>query len=292
MTDVMEEPVSDGLCDLVHKTVETAALIQSCQVGDRGRCTAGVDWSPYRTATYSRAGAVDLVVLAETVRQLSMAVAHVGFAVPRASAFAMSRLTAEVGTGMDALTPSERVEVTAEATCRDVVMRAGALDRMSVDVDLVASDRRIGRGSSYFRVLPAQVYRRLRGSRRPRGRVSSRSRFPPTQVGCGSARDVLLGPAASDDGVHLVVDTTHRGYFDHPNDHVPGMVVVEASRQMYQLRRRRVPTKMDARFHVYLELAADPLIEIDDGIDGSPVIRTYQADTSAAEVSFGKTVPQ
>ncbi|MEV8587553.1 AfsA-related hotdog domain-containing protein [Streptomyces sp. NPDC051180] len=85
-----------------------------------------------------------------------------------------------------------------------------------------------------------------------------------TRSGAGS-RDVLRpgpdsGPTTRPDGTgewRLHVDPTHPGYFEHPSDHVPGMLLLESFRQAAELVTGEggVLSSMEAEFAVFGELA-------------------------------------
>ncbi|MFD9821243.1 AfsA-related hotdog domain-containing protein [Streptomyces violascens] len=81
--------------------------------------------------------------------------------------------------------------------------------------------------------------------------------MPPTRVARAHARDVVLSPSHTPGRHRLRIHPQHRILFDHPVDHVPGMLLLEAARQAahhLQHPESIVPTGMDCRFHRYLEL--------------------------------------
>lgn len=66
----------------------------------------------------------------------------------------------------------------------------------------------------------------------------------------------------------LRADTAHPVLFDHPVDHAPGMLLLEAARQAAQAvaaPEAALPVSMDAVFFRYAELDAPCRIEADPG---------------------------
>lgn len=92
----------------------------------------------------------------------------------------------------------------------------------------------------------------------------------------------------------LRVDGCHPVFFDHPVDHVPGMLLVEAARQaaVAATGGRGVPIEMDTEFRKYVEFAEPCWIDADlgplDRISGTRTVvviaRQRDADVFAAVV--------
>ncbi|GGU32410.1 hypothetical protein GCM10010289_62120 [Streptomyces violascens] len=109
------------------------------------------------------------------------------------------------------------------------------------------------------------VYARLRGIYSDVGWANARALpvrapVPAYQVGRRRDEDVVLSPS-SESSWQLRIDTSHRILFDHPVDHVPGMLLLEAARQAAQASVHRVTdavtvTGMQTRFLRYTELDA------------------------------------
>ncbi|HET6856021.1 MAG TPA: AfsA-related hotdog domain-containing protein, partial [Streptomyces sp.] len=54
---------------------------------------------------------------------------------------------------------------------------------------------------------------------------------PAHLVGRASASDIVLAPTDRPDRWQLRVDVSNTGLYDHPVDHVPGLVLIEAAYQ-------------------------------------------------------------
>ncbi len=161
--------------------------------------------------------------------------------------------------------------------------RAGRFD-LQVRISDAGGD--LVTGSGVVVVLRPPVYAALRrGRTAPGHRVDPDATIACAAVGRTRSQDVVLtGPQAGPWG--LRVDTTHPTLFDHPSDHVPGMLLMEAARQATLLRGggRRV-VSIDADFGAYLELDASTTVDVEPGArDGAFVVTVRQGDTVGARL--------
>jgi hypothetical protein len=158
-----------------------------------------------------------------------------------------------------------------------------------MDVVLSAHGRRLGRGSVRWIAIRDAAYRRIRGERAERtGTVPDVGRpLRPAEVGRLRARDVLLldnGAA----GWRLRVDERHRYFFDHPTDHVPGMMLLEAFRQVgWRTANGARPvrlTGLSTSFQSFCELDAPVFFDSQQipGDDLSVHVRATQSGRTAA----------
>ncbi|MEV6560928.1 AfsA-related hotdog domain-containing protein [Nocardia sp. NPDC051756] len=112
----------------------------------------------------------------------------------------------------------------------------------------------------------------------------------PVRVGRRDHRNVVLATVPHDDGVVLVVDQSHPSFFDHPYDHVPGPLLLEAFRQAAILAGGRpdtpVVTAAEIEFTGFAEL--DAIVECtteadaESGVGGTEVVVDFH--------QFGKQV--
>ncbi|MEV4339873.1 ScbA/BarX family gamma-butyrolactone biosynthesis protein [Streptomyces sp. NPDC049590] len=194
--------------------------------------TVTAQW-PRSHALFAREdGYQDPMLLLESVRQIGSLLAHAEFGVPFGHQFVMSRLSAAAEPALFAAGPTP-TETELRTVCRDTVYRDGRLAAMRYDVTVLRDGRPLGTATAAFQCVSPAVYRRLRGERTPLARRATPPAVAPREVGRTSARHVVL--AEPEPGVRhrweLRVDTAHPTYFDHPVDHVPGMVLLEAARQ-------------------------------------------------------------
>ncbi|MEU6626155.1 ScbA/BarX family gamma-butyrolactone biosynthesis protein [Streptomyces litmocidini] len=200
----------------------------------------------------------DPVLVAETIRQTAMLVAHAEFGVPVEDQFVMWGLhyTADA----EALAVNGPFsDLTVDVVCSDLESRRGGLRNLRTTMILTRDGRHLATGGSLARCTSALAYRRIRGERmaalgRP---VPLLPAVAPHLVGRTHAKDVVLAAGTRDDRWQLRVNTAHPTLFRRPNDHVPGMLLLEAARQAATLTLgggAYLPTVMDVSFSRYVEL--------------------------------------
>ncbi|MFE5901314.1 ScbA/BarX family gamma-butyrolactone biosynthesis protein [Streptomyces sp. NPDC056488] len=203
-------------------------------------------------------GRHDPVLVAETMRQATMLVVHAGFGVPVDDQFVMWDLDYTADPEQLVLDGSSP-EIAVDITFPDYDGRAGRMRNLRVDVVLTRDGRRISTGGGTIRCTSAPAYRRMRGERmaalgRPVPLIPA---VAPHLVGREDAKDVVLGPGDRSDRWQLRINTAHPTLFRRPNDHVPGMVLLEAARQAAMLVTGNtvyLPTVVDLSFSRYAEL--------------------------------------
>ncbi len=179
----------------------------------------------------------DLLLILEIARQGMTIYGHGMLDVPPETAFVMSGLRAEA-IALDALrqgdAPAELViDVPFGRERRDRRGRTrgyGLTGKGAID----------GRDALAFSgealLIPESLYERVRsvrveGERDPRPAPVV---VEPARVGRRWPRNVVVGdavPAGAELCCALIADTAHPSFFDHPLDHVPGMLMLEAARQ-------------------------------------------------------------
>lgn len=171
-------------------------------------------------------------LVAETIRQSVFVLAHAEYAIPFGHAFVMEELsyrTSRAGIQVG----SSPTDVQIQATCAEFIRKGRRVVGFRTDVLLLRGDRPFASGSASFTSVSPAVYQRLRGAQR--GVTGQGLRLPapvcPEYVGRSSAQDVVIAPTGQRDVWHVRADTSHPTMFDHPVDHVPGMVLLEAACQ-------------------------------------------------------------
>jgi hypothetical protein len=232
--------------ELVHRSADSEVFITSVSRDGDDAYLLAARW-PTEHAFYQtdEAGHHDPMLIAETMRQAGIVVAHAGYDVPFGTQFIMADIcfylinTAALTVGMG------QPQIVVSLSCSDVVRRGKILRRARFHVSLLRDGVRFAYGSGLLVCLPAAAYKRLRVERgSPVGRASPLSapcfalpRLHPAVVGRGWEGDVLLcdGPdwrrGCSSASWPVQVDPSHPALFDHPLDHLPGMVQLETFRQ-------------------------------------------------------------
>jgi hypothetical protein len=179
---------------------------------------------------------IDLLVLVETVRQGGTVVAHRFLDVPLDLAFVLRSATLEV-LDVDAMrSGSAPAEIVADLVLTDLVRSRGVVTRMSAEATLRVNGRLVARGGGAMIGVPMSAYEKIR-PRSLKNRTGPEQHpvapLAPELVGRTNPRNVVVGRGEGGEGppFSLVVDTSHPHFFDHPQDHVPGTLMLEALRQ-------------------------------------------------------------
>ncbi|MEY9874275.1 hypothetical protein ABH931_003769 [Streptacidiphilus sp. MAP12-33] len=264
----------------MHKDTASEILLTGWQ--DTGQDTFKITarWPGNHPFYKSAAGFHDPMLVAETVRQAVPLLSHVAYGVPFGHRQSWSHFRYDL-TPEGLATDCGPTDVELLVTCADLSRRGSVLAGMTMQVELVANGRPLGTAESTFRNHPPAVYRRLRGDRAEKAWGEIQDAPVPPGVPSGSVRrsrqaDVVLSPADERSAGHrLRVDPRHPVLFDHPLDHVPGMLLLEAARQAahsamgpYPL----VPTALDATFARYGEFDSPCGIQAErvSGVAGDP----------------------
>ncbi|MEU8518049.1 ScbA/BarX family gamma-butyrolactone biosynthesis protein [Streptomyces sp. NBC_01216] len=245
---------------------------------DETRFSLGAQW-PRGHSFFTPVGGshYDPMLTAETIRQVGALLAHMGFDVPLDHQFLMWELSYRVEPGLLAIGDAP-AELRLDVTCSDVRRRAGRLTGLRYEVVITEDGRTVATGSAGYTCTSPEVYRRLRADRLvvPLPSPAPTDPVEPFTVGRDRVADVVLSPTEDADRWRLRVDTRHPVLFDHPGDHIPGMVLLEAARQAVHRRvpagRPVLPVAMDSAFHRYAEFGSTCWIETEPAVDdpGSP----------------------
>ncbi|MDN3027293.1 ScbA/BarX family gamma-butyrolactone biosynthesis protein [Streptomyces sp. S.PB5] len=207
----------------------------------------------------------DPLIVAETIRQAGILLAHAEYGVPLDHRFLMWDLAVEVKP-QHMLVGTAPASLHIEITCKDVKRRRGDLSGLRYEALIFRNGQLAATGGARFTCLSPAVYQRVRA---PRPESGSRNPLPltaplaPQDVDRLSPTDVVLSPTGEPDQWQLRVDTRHPVLFDHPVDHTPGMLLLEAARQamVAHLGRPCLPRSVTAEFMRYSELDAPCLIK-------------------------------
>ncbi|MFE2296937.1 ScbA/BarX family gamma-butyrolactone biosynthesis protein [Streptomyces sp. NPDC059445] len=298
---------------LVDRSAIADVLITDWQRTGADTFFLGAQW-PRGHAFYTPIAGTwyDPLLAAESLRQASLLVGQTYYGIPRGHRWIVGELDIEVSPAALLLgsRPAEiRLEVARSPDPDpdpdrapgadgepDAGAGAGTTGVMTVEAELLRDDDAfVGAGRISLDVLSPAAYARLRGDRLgpPTGLPRLPEPLPPPVVGRLDVRDVVLGvPAArSGRGGHtwqLRVDPSHPALFDHPVDHVPAMLLLEAARQAAQAvcaPYRVLPIEVRSAFHRPVELdlachiAATPLPQQDASEDTAVRVTASQSGT-------------
>ncbi|MFF8769750.1 AfsA-related hotdog domain-containing protein [Kitasatospora sp. NPDC015120] len=284
--------------EYVHKRAAEEVLLTGWEqrAEDSYRITAR--WPRDHRAYGVRDGHHDPMLLVETIRQTFPLLSHVAFDVPIGHqliwdhfgyALIPDGLRADAGdpdSQQSGTVPPQRVagdpaararqageghdEVQVDAVCQDVVRRGNRVAALTLAYVVSRDGVPIATAQSRFTVQTPAVYRRLRADKGDAAEMMARAVPLPAPIQAARAGRALPHEVALSAGDRarrwqLRVDTRHPVHFDHPVDHVPGSLLLDAARQAAQALHHRTPVMavaMECDFGRYVELDESCLVEV------------------------------
>ncbi|MEU0055323.1 ScbA/BarX family gamma-butyrolactone biosynthesis protein [Streptomyces sp. NPDC006334] len=262
---------------LVHRAAVAETFLTGWRRTGTDRFSVSAQWPRVHPVHVScDRSAYDPLLVVETVRQSGTLVAHTEYDVPLDHQFVLQEFRIATVAGKLGVGPLP-AEPEVELAFTDVRYRGRHPAAVRYSARVLRDGEPLATADVAFSSVSAPVYRRLRGGRTPGGvtTVPVPEAVPAAGVGRALAADVVLAGAGRRDRWQLRVDTAHPVFFDHPLDHVPGMLLLEAARQAARLRTgaEHPPVAYRARFHQYAELDEPVWIEARDGPrDGVQVV--------------------
>jgi hypothetical protein len=227
----------------VHRLAVAEVLLTDYARAGEATFLVGAQW-PRRHGMYcaDHLGRHDPSLLLESVRQAGILLATRCFDVPHDHSLVLKDLSCAIAdwSGFEVGTTPADILLTVDLDERRFARNTLAGMRLSVQAR--RGGRLIAKASGAMSCLTPRAHARLRASHRPatnlswqgEARAATAARVAPSRVGRELASDVLLNEPITH-GETLVfdvrVDTTHPTLFDHPLDHLPGMLQLEAIRQ-------------------------------------------------------------
>jgi hypothetical protein len=216
----------------------------------------------------------DIVFYTELGRQASIAISHCFYDVPYDYVFIFEQSQASL---LEAFwtTPDPsssqcmaiEIKVTEKQRRKD-----GSVTRIVAEHAIYNEREQVFRGTGAWNVKPPALLDRLRKRSVPvslfrDGLYQQETPVRPTSVGRELPNNVVISsPKRAPDGPDfvslLLVDPTHPFFFDHPCDHVPGMLLLEACAQLSTLTAARVADRSPSELILYAyEIQSSRLVE-------------------------------
>jgi hypothetical protein len=217
---------------VVHRAaVSTVLVTDLCAVAQQS-FHVGVQWPRDHSYYRTHIGQHDPMLVAESIRQAALAIAHLHYGVPLDWQFMTCAKSYRVRP--EGLTIGARpAEVLLVVNCHDVQRTRLGLRGMRMTVDCYRGREWIGCGEVGWKCASPAAYRRLRGERF--GVTASPVALPtpvePAAVGRDLEQDVTIGATPRFEDCLLRIVPGHPALYDHPVDHVPGMALLESARQ-------------------------------------------------------------
>ncbi|MFG2585870.1 ScbA/BarX family gamma-butyrolactone biosynthesis protein [Streptomyces malaysiensis] len=280
----------------VHKAAHSEVLLTSWHRRSADEYTATAQW-PRTHAFYRPAHQLhDPMLFVETARQAIPLLSHVAYDVPFGHHLIWEHFSYSLA--LENLRNSaEPAELVLHLSCTGIERRRGNFAAMTLQLRAERDGQHLGTAESHFTSHSPAIYRRLRGAHGEAHSALAAARPPaegilPHLVGRRLPEDVVLASTGRSDRWQLRVDTEHPSLFDHPVDHVPGMLLLEAARQAAQAVRAPLPAVavgMETAFHRYVELDAPCWIQVYPGETRDRLRLTVEQDNTvcfSGEVSL------
>ncbi|MEU3555841.1 ScbA/BarX family gamma-butyrolactone biosynthesis protein [Streptomyces fragilis] len=261
ITGTTTAPVTSALAPLVRKTRPHETLVTAWTMLTETTQQVTVRW-PHDHGFYTEDGRYSPLLLTEGLRQSLALLTHQVHGIPLGHRLGWERMRLTIDPA--ALTPRS---TPAADTLTLLVTHSRTTRRRMGSVHLTSHIQALRLGTPiadadvHYTTHPPALYDRLRGPYADANRATLRA-LPPTapiaphQVGRHNPHNVVLSPTPSPTTWQLRVDPSHRILFDHPHDHVPGMLLLEAAAQAAKatLPHPVDTTGIDTRFIRYVEL--------------------------------------
>lgn len=274
--------------DDVHRTAGSEVFLTNWRRGAADNWVVSAQWPRAHSFYAAVDGLHDPLLLIETMRQAGILLSHVAHHVPLDHPIIWQRIRYDLSPAA-LRTSEEPAQVELHITHHEVVRRGRRLTSARQEFRILCDGLDLATAVVDYSCHGPAVYRRLRGRYRdPRladaHRLPLPEAVPPHLVARVRDRDVVLSPTGHPDRWQLRVDTSHPVLFDHPVDHAPGMLMIEAARQAAQAATPGVtlPVSMDCTFARYAELDAPCWVRA-----RTPRRTTAPSDDGRREVEVG-----
>jgi len=258
--------------DLVHRTAPQEVIPTGWERLSERRFLVRGRWNhPYYTPAHGLR--FDPLLIVESMRQSTILISHGAFDVPIDHKFVLQALSFDAREFFARMDPGG-TDVELEVSFSKLKKRNGALSAMHSEVTARYEGRHVATGAGSIDILSPRLYNRLRGAHMEA--VAGLWSAPGASVqGLHRTRadDVVVVPTRELGVWELLVDTRHPTFFQRPNDHVPGMLVLEAARQVARSASAPRPFVVragDIAFSRYAELSSPVLLRVgSESQDGS-----------------------
>ncbi|MEU0575380.1 ScbA/BarX family gamma-butyrolactone biosynthesis protein [Dermacoccus nishinomiyaensis] len=253
--------------EFVHRAAVAEVMLTDWEQLDEGRFRVAAQWPRSHSFFTPIDGRHhDPLMAGETIRQVGALLAHAEFGVPFDHHFLLWDFALTVHPEqLEVRQAPASLEI--EVICTEVKRRGGRLAGLSYETVVRREGQLAASGRISYACTSAAVYRRVRPARvfdDQRHLLALTAPAAPQTMGRTSPADVVLSPIGERNRWQLRVDTRHPVLFDHPVDHVPGMVLLEAARQGAAAVLERptfLPLGITATFDRYAELDAPCFVE-------------------------------
>ncbi|MEV5597009.1 ScbA/BarX family gamma-butyrolactone biosynthesis protein [Streptomyces sp. NPDC052496] len=254
--------------EYVHKTALSEVLLTSWKETAPDIHVVTAEWPRTHTFYSSRNRLHDPLLLVETIRQTIPLLSHLAYQVPFGHQLIWDHFSYALDPGV-LRTETAPTEIELRIVCSDIKRRKGTLSALTMDVEATRGGVHLASAVARFTSHAPAVYRRLRGPYGDAREAMARAvplppPVAPPRVARAQYESVLLSPTDTSNRWQLRTDTTHPVLFDHPVDHAPGMLLLEAAHQAVHAVLHPlpvIPVGLSTVFARYAELDAPCWIE-------------------------------
>lgn len=156
----------------------------------------------------------------ESIRQVGLALCQLRGGVPPDWALILDEASLSWTRGSPAWSDADRMELEVRCRIRHTRLRGDVIVALAADTEILRAGQVIAFGSGRVRALPRRAYQALRR----RARMTSERASPPGRV-------PLSDRVSANGRLTAVLGWPHPDpfFFDHPVDHVPGMILAQAA---------------------------------------------------------------
>jgi len=196
----------------------------------------------------------------EAIRQMGLFIAHSGYSIPKSWAFTLQHATFRwCDDGAPALPEFGPLELVASLRVTHEHHRKGEISGLEVIVDFTSQGRPVATGGGALRCISPVHYQALR--RRAPNPHDVPRRYDPAPLADvrrdGRAVEAVLG-----------YDHSNPFFFDHPVDHLPGMLILHAMTDLFSSTLPDAELmEIDLVCHTFPEF--DPPVRIEGVVDSS-----------------------
>ncbi len=267
---------------LVHRdAIAEVLLTDLVRLGDTEFLVAAQWPRSHRVYRPDHSGRHDPMLILESIRQSGLAVSHAAFGVGHDQQSLMRDVSFVLDQQSEPRALLRATNLVITVSCQDMILRGGRLRGMTIALSFAADGLRFATGVGTIRWISAQSYAALRargGTRLDWDQLRWNSTIPPRRASpIRDTADVLI-TAEPEPGNRrrLVVPLDHPVYFDHPLDHAPGMLLIDAAWQAAREQRTD-----DARL---VSCTLDCPVFTELGVDTDILLRPVSSDTSEFSV--------
>ncbi|GHE57398.1 ScbA/BarX family gamma-butyrolactone biosynthesis protein [Streptomyces capitiformicae] len=254
-------------------------------------------WPPSHDFYTLRSGVTSPLFFVETVRQALAVLSHTSQEIPLDHRLGWEY--AHYAFAPAALRERHApTDVELRITHGDITRRRLGSVHLTARIDATCAGEPLGSSEIRYVTHPPAIYNRLRGEYADAQQAFATALppappVPPSLVDRSAPGDVVIAPTARPHHYQLRTDTSNPVLFDHPHDHVPGMVLLEAAAQAVHASApgHARPAAFDSTFLRYVEFDAPCWLDLTPKApDGYGRSRLVVTGTQNGQEAFSTTV--